>query len=98
VLLLEYDDERSGGFEPLRFVPEDVVVVLGLVSTKRPALEPRSELVARIREASAYVPLDRLGLSAQCGFASSATGNDLSMEDEERKLRLVADVARDIWG
>lgn len=97
VLLLEYDDERSGGFEPLRHVPEGVTVVLGLVSTKRSTLEPREELIARVREASDYVPLERLALSAQCGFASSATGNDLSMEDEERKLRLVVDVAREIW-
>jgi 5-methyltetrahydropteroyltriglutamate--homocysteine methyltransferase len=98
VLLLEYDDERSGGFGPLRHVPDDVVVVLGLVSTKRAALESRTELIARVRQAAEHVPLDRLALSAQCGFASSASGNDLSIEDEERKLRLVADVAREIWG
>jgi 5-methyltetrahydropteroyltriglutamate--homocysteine methyltransferase len=98
VLLLEFDDERSGGFEPLRHVPEDVIVVLGLVSTKRPALEPKTELISRVREACAYVPLERLALSAQCGFASSANGNDLTVDDQERKLRLVAETAREIWG
>jgi 5-methyltetrahydropteroyltriglutamate--homocysteine methyltransferase len=98
VLLLEYDDERSGGFAPLAHVPEDKVVVLGLVSTKRPELESGDELRARIEEASAYVPLERLALSTQCGFASVAKGNDLSVEEQERKLELVAHVARTVWG
>jgi 5-methyltetrahydropteroyltriglutamate--homocysteine methyltransferase len=98
VLLLEYDDERSGGFEPLAHVPEDKVVVLGLVSTKRPGLERDDELGARIDEAAAFVPLDRLALSTQCGFASVAKGNDLTIEEEERKLELVVRVARSVWG
>ena len=98
MLLLEYDDERSGGFAPLAHVPEDKVVVLGLVSTKRPELESEEELRARIDEASAHVPLERLAVSTQCGFASVAKGNDLTVEQEERKLELVARVARAIWG
>lgn len=97
VLLLEYDDERSGGFAPLAHVPADKVVVLGLVSTKRQTLEREEELRARIGEASAYVPLERLALSTQCGFASVAKGNDLTVEQETRKLELVTRVARDVW-
>src|SRR5512134_3127256 len=87
--LLEYDDERSGGFEPLRHVPEDRTVVLGLVTTKKPALESKDELKRRIEEASAYVPLERLALSPQCGFASTEAGNLLTVADQEAKLRLV---------
>jgi 5-methyltetrahydropteroyltriglutamate--homocysteine methyltransferase len=98
VLLLEYDDERSGGFAPLACVPDDKVVVLGLVSTKRPKLEPEAELRARIEEASRYVPRERLALSTQCGFASVARGNALTVEQQERKLALVARVARAVWG
>lgn len=96
--LLEYDDERSGGFEPLRHVPEDRTVVLGLVSTKRPQMETVDELQRRIKEASRYVPLDRLALSPQCGFASTMEGNRISMDEQRRKLALVVGVARDIWG
>ncbi len=96
-LLLEYDDERSGDFAPLEEVPDDVAVVLGLVTTKWPREETEEELVARIEEASRYVPLDRLALSTQCGFASVARGNALSPEVQERKLRLVADVAHRVW-
>lgn len=96
--LLEYDDARSGGFEPLRHVPEDRSVVLGLVSTKKPQMESADELRRRIAEASRYVPLDRLALSPQCGFASTMEGNRVSMEDQRRKLELVASVARDVWG
>ncbi|MGZ3716050.1 MAG: cobalamin-independent methionine synthase II family protein, partial [Ktedonobacterales bacterium] len=96
--LLEYDDARSGGFEPLRHVPEDRTVVLGLVSTKKPQMESADELRRRIAEASRYVPLDRLALSPQCGFASTMEGNRVSMEDQRRKLELVASVARDVWG
>ena len=96
-LLLEYDDPRSGSFEPLRHVPEDRVVVLGLVTTKTSRLEPLAELVERIEEASRYVPLERLALSPQCGFASSIVGNRISPEDQKRKLRLVATTARSIW-
>ena len=97
-LLLEYDDARSGSFEPLRHVPDDKVVVLGLVTTKTPRLETLAELVERIGEASRYVPLERLALSPQCGFASSIMGNRISVEDQNHKLRLVATTARSIWG
>lgn len=96
--LLEYDDERSGGFEPLRHVPDDRTVVLGLISSKRPELEDRGELKSRIKAAAAYVPLERLALSPQCGFASTMEGNLLTQEDQEAKLRLVAEVAREVWG
>ncbi len=97
-LLLEYDDTRSGSFAPLRHVPEDKVVVLGLVTTKASRLETRKELTERIRKAAQYVPLDRLALSPQCGFASSILGNRISVEDQEQKLQLVAATARSVWG
>jgi 5-methyltetrahydropteroyltriglutamate--homocysteine methyltransferase len=96
--LLEYDDERSGGFAPLRHVPDDRTVVLGLVTTKKPALEARATLVARINEASRYIPLERLALSPQCGFASTEEGNHLSAAEQEAKLRVVAETAREVWG
>ncbi len=96
--LLEYDDERSGGFEPLRHVPGDRTIVLGLVTTKKPALENKEELKRRIEEASTYIPLERLAISPQCGFASTEAGNLLTPSDEEAKLKLVADVAREVWG
>jgi len=96
--LLEYDDERSGGFEPLRYMPEDRFVVLGLVTTKKPRLESAEELRQRIEEASRYVPLERLALSPQCGFASTMEGNRISPEDQRHKLELVASVAREVWG
>ena len=95
--LLEYDDERSGTFEPLRFVPEGKTVVLGLVSSKRPQLELSRELTQRIEEATKYVPLDRLALSPQCGFASVMEGNLLTEEDQWAKLRLVVETARTVW-
>jgi 5-methyltetrahydropteroyltriglutamate--homocysteine methyltransferase len=97
-LLLEYDDMRSGSFEPLRYVPEDKFVVLGLITTKTPRIESRQELTERVREASRYVPLERLALSPQCGFASSEIGNRISFEDEERKLRLLVETAKALWG
>ena len=96
--LLEYDDARSGGFEPLRHVPEDRGVVLGLVTTKKPQLESDDLLKRRIEEASQYIPLERLALSPQCGFASTMQGNRISPDDQRRKLELVARVARDVWG
>ncbi len=96
--LLEYDDARSGGFEPLAHVPEDRVVVLGLVTTKKPELERSDDLKRRIDEAARVVPLERLALSPQCGFASTEAGNALDESDQAAKLRLVADVARDVWG
>ncbi|MCI0389287.1 MAG: cobalamin-independent methionine synthase II family protein [Acidobacteria bacterium] len=96
--LLEYDDERSGGFEPLKQVPDDRIVVLGLVSSKKAALESREELKHRISEASAVIPKERLALSPQCGFASTMEGNLLTQDDQEAKLRLVAETAREVWG
>ncbi|MDQ6908313.1 MAG: methionine synthase, partial [Chloroflexota bacterium] len=96
--LLEYDDARSGGFEPLRHVPDDRTVVLGLVTTKKGALEGKDEIIERIREAATFVPLERLALSPQCGFASTEQGNHLTGAEQEAKLRLVAETARDIWG
>jgi 5-methyltetrahydropteroyltriglutamate--homocysteine methyltransferase len=96
--LLEYDDERSGGFEPLRNVPQDRTVVLGLVTTKKPKLEAQSELEQRIEQASKFVPLDRLALSTQCGFASTEEGNLITEDEQEAKLRLVADTAKKVWG
>ena len=95
---LEFDDERSGGFEPLAKVPEDKKVVLGLVTTKRPELEDKAVLHARIKEASKYVPLERLYLSPQCGFASCEIGNKLTEEEQWAKLRLVKEVAEEVWG
>jgi 5-methyltetrahydropteroyltriglutamate--homocysteine methyltransferase len=95
--LLEYDDERSGTFEPLRFVPRGKTVVLGLVSSKRPQLESRPALVRRVQEAARYVPLEHLALSPQCGFASTMEGNLLSEEEQWAKLRLVVETAREIW-
>ena len=96
--LLEYDDERSGGFEPLRQVPEDRTVVLGLVSSKKAQLESKDELKMRIEAASKFIPLDRLALSPQCGFASTIEGNLVTEADQEAKLRLVAETAREVWG
>jgi 5-methyltetrahydropteroyltriglutamate--homocysteine methyltransferase len=96
--LLEYDDARSGGFEPLKQVPEDRTVVLGLISSKKPQLESKDELNKRIAAASIYIPLERLALSPQCGFASTIEGNIVTTADQEAKLRLVAEVAREVWG
>jgi 5-methyltetrahydropteroyltriglutamate--homocysteine methyltransferase len=95
---LEYDDERSGGFEPLRFVPKGKVVVLGLVTTKRGALETKDQLKRRIDEASQFVPLDQICLSPQCGFSSTVEGNSITFDDEVAKLRLVVETAREVWG
>jgi 5-methyltetrahydropteroyltriglutamate--homocysteine methyltransferase len=96
-LLLEYDTERSGDFTPLAHVRDDTLVVLGLVTTKRGALEDASEIERRIDEARQYVPLERLALSPQCGFNSAGEGNRLSASEQEAKLRLVVDVARKVW-
>ncbi len=95
--LLEYDDERSGTFEPLRFVPKGKTVVLGLVSSKVPRMEDADQLVKRIEEASRFVPLENLALSPQCGFASTAEGNLLTEERQWEKLKLVVDTARRVW-
>jgi 5-methyltetrahydropteroyltriglutamate--homocysteine methyltransferase len=96
--LLEYDDARSGTFEPLRFVPRGKAVVLGLVSSKLPGLEPVAELRRRIEAAARHVPLDDLALSPQCGFASTMEGNLLTEDDQWAKLGLVAQTAREVWG
>lgn len=95
---LEYDDERSGGFEPLRFVPKGKTVVLGLVTTKRPELESKDTLKRRLDEAARYVPLEQLCLSPQCGFSSTHEGNALTEEQQAAKLRLVVETAREVWG
>ncbi len=95
---LEYDDERSGGFEPLRYVPKGKMVVLGLVTSKRAALEDKDFLKRRIDEAARFVPLDQICLSPQCGFSSTVDGNSLSVEQEIAKLALVVETAREVWG
>ncbi len=96
--LLEFDTERAGGFAPLRFVPHDRIVALGLVSTKTPALEDPDALRRRVDEAARFVPIENLALTAQCGFASVAVGNELGWDDQRRKLELIVETARKIWG
>jgi methionine synthase II (cobalamin-independent) len=96
-LYLEYDDERSGGFEPLQKVSEDKKVVLGLITTKSPSMEDKEVIIHRIKEAAKYVPLDRLCLSPQCGFASCEIGNKLTEEQQWAKLRLVKEIAEEVW-
>ncbi len=96
--LLEYDTERAGSFEPLRYVPKGRVVVLGLVSTKGPELESVDALKRRIEEASKYIPLDQFAISPQCGFASDVVGNLLVPDDQKRKLERVVETARAVWG
>lgn len=95
---LEYDDARSGGFEPLRFVPEGKMVVLGLVTTKRGELESKDVLKRRIEEASQFVPMEQLCLSPQCGFSSTFEGNDLTYDQQVDKLRLIVETAQEVWG
>ncbi|MBV8844539.1 MAG: hypothetical protein JO307_17170 [Bryobacterales bacterium] len=95
---LEYDTERAGGFEPLRYVPPDKTVILGLVSSKLGQLESKDELKRRIDAAAKYLSLDQLCLSPQCGFASTAPGNRLSHEQQAAKLRLIVEVANEVWG
>jgi 5-methyltetrahydropteroyltriglutamate--homocysteine methyltransferase len=95
---LEFDSPRAGGFAPLRYVTGNKVAVLGLVTTKQAALEPKDELKRRIEEASQFVPIERLALSPQCGFASGIVGNRISEEDQWRKLKLVVETAREVWG
>jgi 5-methyltetrahydropteroyltriglutamate--homocysteine methyltransferase len=96
--LLEFDSDRAGGFDPLRFVPKGKTVVLGLVTTKEPPLESQGELLRRIEQASKYVPMENLAVSTQCGFASAASGNLISWDDMQRKLELVAETSRKVWG
>lgn len=95
---LEYDDARSGSFDPLRFVPDDKIVVLGLVTTKTPVLESKDDLKRRVEEAARFVPADRLCLSPQCGFASTVDGNALTMDQQRAKLELVVETAAELWG
>jgi len=95
---LEFDDERSGSFAPLADVAEGVDVVLGLITSKRPELEDKSAIIQRIHEAAKYVPLERLYLSPQCGFASCEIGNKLTEEDQWRKIALVQEIAKEVWG
>lgn len=95
---LEYDDERSGGFEPLKLVTPEKRVVLGLITTKSPVLEDKATVIARIREAAKYVPLERLSLSPQCGFASCEIGNKLTEEQQWAKLALVREIVEEVWG
>lgn len=94
---LEFDDERSGSFEPLKYVSDDKMVVLGLVTSKSPKMETKEDIIARIREAEKYVPLERLCLSPQCGFASTEEGNILTEEDQWKKLALIKEIAQEIW-
>jgi 5-methyltetrahydropteroyltriglutamate--homocysteine methyltransferase len=95
---LEYDDERSGDFAPLRFLPKGKIAVLGLVSSKRRALESKDLIKRRLEEAARFAPLEQLALSPQCGFSSTLDGNELSEAEQFAKLRLVAEVAREVWG
>jgi len=95
---LEYDDDRSGGFEPLRFVPPGKRVVLGLVTTKRPELENKDELKRRIDQAARFVPLEQLALSPQCGFSSTVEGNNLTIDQQRAKLELIVETAAEVWG
>jgi 5-methyltetrahydropteroyltriglutamate--homocysteine methyltransferase len=96
---LEFDDERSGGFEPLRFVPKGHKrVILGLVTTKKPQLEDRDMLKRRIEEAARYVDIDQLGISGQCGFSSTEEGNNLTLDEQKAKLQLIVEVAAEVWG
>ena len=97
-LFLEYDDERSGGFAPLSKISDDKKVVLGLITTKSPVLEDKEKVIARIHEAAKYVPLERLYLSPQCGFASCEIGNKLTEEEQWAKLKLVKEIAEEVWG
>jgi 5-methyltetrahydropteroyltriglutamate--homocysteine methyltransferase len=94
---LEYDSERAGGFEPLRFLPKGKIAVLGLMTTKSPDLETKDDLKRRIDQAAKFAPLEQLALSPQCGFASIVDGNAIPMDDQAAKLRLVVDVAREVW-
>ena len=94
---LEFDDERSGDFESLKYVGKDKKVVLGLITTKSPVLENNDDIIKRIKEASKYIPLERLCLSPQCGFASTEEGNKLTEEEQWAKLKLVQEVAKEVW-
>jgi 5-methyltetrahydropteroyltriglutamate--homocysteine methyltransferase len=94
---LEYDDERSGDFRPLRFLPKGKTVVLGLITTKLGALERKDDVKRRIDEAAKFVPLEQLALSPQCGFSSTVHGNDIAVAQQVQKLRLVTEIAAEVW-
>lgn len=96
--MLEYDDERSGSFEPLKEIPVDKIAVLGLVTTKTPRRETVEELSTRLKEASQFIPLERLALSPQCGFSTSIVGNKITVDDEKYKLGVIAETAQMVWG
>ena len=95
---MEYDSDRAGDFEPLRFVRNDQIIVLGLISSKVPELESKDEIMRRIEEATRYVSIGNICLSPQCGFSSTHHGNKLTMDDQKRKLELVVNIAQDTWG
>ena len=95
---MEYDSDRSGGFEPLKYFPKDKQVVLGLITSKTPELEPKDAIKRRIDEAAKYVPLENICLSPQCGFSSTHHGNDLTIDQEKKKLELVVQIAEEVWG
>ena len=95
---MEYDDDRSGDFKPLRFLPKGKTVVLGLVTTKFGAMEDKDALKRRIDEAARYAPMEQLALSPQCGFSSTVHGNDIAVEAQRAKLRLVIETAQEVWG
>jgi len=95
---MEYDDDRSGTFEPLRFVPKGKLVVLGLVTSKKPELESKDELKRRIEEAARFIDIDQLCLSPQCGFSSTKEGNSLTVDEQRAKLALVVETADEVWG
>ena len=95
---LEFDDERSGSFEPLKYVSDNKKVVLGLVTTKSPVLEDKATVIARIHEAAKFVPLERLSLSPQCGFASCEIGNKLTEEQQWAKIDLIREISKEVWG
>jgi 5-methyltetrahydropteroyltriglutamate--homocysteine methyltransferase len=95
---MEYDSDRAGGFEPLKLVPKDRQVVLGLVTTKTGRLESKDDLKRRIDEAAKYISLDQLCLSPQCGFASTEEGNTLAVNEQWAKLRMIVEVAKEVWG
>ena len=94
---MEYDSSRAGDFQPLKFVPKDKIIVLGLISSKNPALETTGDLINRIEEASRFIDIEQLALSPQCGFASTVAGNPIEIDDQQRKLELVVKVAEKVW-
>jgi 5-methyltetrahydropteroyltriglutamate--homocysteine methyltransferase len=98
LLFLEFDNYRSGGFEPLRLVRDGVGVVLGIISSKTPELESRETLLARVEDASRFVPVERLGVSPQCGFASTIGGNPVTLDQQRRKLEVLVSVSQEVWG